>query len=143
MDASIKDLPPDIPSGNTYYRTDSLVRFHGIAFGAGHRVCGTLPNFRSFASAVRPHRRASSPAWPHQTLRRAGNPIGPLGVRTPGGLLVLGRSQTGINVLFLTFWCSDPWLAKYILEDYVKKTNHKRFSITDFYAALFITSGFP
>jgi hypothetical protein len=29
------------------------------------------------------------------------------------------------------------------LEDYVKKTNHKRFSINDFYAALFITSGLP
>jgi hypothetical protein len=38
MDASVKDLPPDIPSGNAYYRADSIMRFHVIAFGAGHRA---------------------------------------------------------------------------------------------------------
>jgi len=30
-----------------------------------------------------------------------------------------------------------PWQAKYSLEDYVKKTNHKRCYINDFYAATF------
>lgn len=35
-------------------------------------------------------------------------PIGPLGGRTPGGLLVLGRSQTGLDVLFLTYGVVTP-----------------------------------
>jgi hypothetical protein len=51
MDASIKDLPPGIPSGNAYYRTDSLVGFHGIAFEARHGLYASL--CRSFAKRGR------------------------------------------------------------------------------------------
>jgi hypothetical protein len=41
------------------------------------------------------------------------------------------RSCFFTHYSFLRF-CTWPWLAKYSLEDYVKKTNRKRFYINDF-----------
>jgi hypothetical protein len=91
--------------------------------------------------------RTAGPQARHGRTKRCEEPeigpIGPLGGRTPGSLLVTRPKPDGPKRTIFDVWCSDAWLAKYILEDYVKKTNHKRFYINDFYAALFITSGFP
>src|ERR1700733_7749475 len=53
-DASIKGLPPDIPSGIAYYRTESSMGFHGIAFRECYRLSGS-----SSQTGLLPERRPS------------------------------------------------------------------------------------
>jgi hypothetical protein len=64
-----------------------------------------------------------------------------------GGPAANARHQVGDRSCFLTHYSflrfrTLPWLAKYSLENYVKKTNHKRFYINDFYAGHFIMATF-